>query len=596
MRRLVYLLPAWILTALISGCVSIQMTQPDPAAIERQVDVGISNVIGPSAYEPGVELRFDDSVMSLDPDTGHLVGFVVPPGTAPGDHTIKVTDKPGLLEILSIVLLFRDRTDETILSVAPDVMVINMIPRSLSGETEQDSEPFIAINSENPMLMIGSAFTPNPNAPCTDCSVMYVSRDGGLKWYLNPIVPGGAYSSPGVLDQTYSFDSEGSDLYGGIIDTSLAMILSNTQAITSATPMRRLDVQGLLDLQLMNFILHDQPFVRARTVTGSHGIYAGENRLALIGCSGKTATVRMSTDGGATFASTVVEFRDTGTVCQDAPSVRPAAASDGTVYVAFIGWRSEGSGLPGERLLNGDVVVVRDDNRGAGVNPFQDLLGTDNLPGRRVVQNRSFPYTDGSTGSGRYLGQERYGSTLSLSVDPTDSDNVYIAWADRISTDDYTVHVRRSTDRGVSWSGDLLTVNNAICPALAVNDNGTVGFFYQQLTTDASGNLRWESHLTQTIDGFTTKDDKILATVPADSPTRIFAPYLGDYVHLEAAGLWFVGVFSANNTPATSNFPYGVLYQRNADFNTERLLDVDNSTPVGISIDPFFFRVKALAP
>jgi hypothetical protein len=261
-----------------------------------------------------------------------------------------------------------------------------------------------------------------------------------------------------------------------------------------------------------------------------------------------------------------------------------------------MGWRSRGTGLTGEKLLNGDVVVVRDDNRGAGMNPFQALLGSDGLPGRRVAQNRSFPFTDANSASPRYLGQERYGSSLSLAVDPNNSSNVYIAWADRIATDDYTVHVRRSTDRGVNWSSDLLAITNAICPALAINENGTVGFFYQQLTADAGGNLKWESHLAQTADAFATKDDKVLAVVPADSPVRAFGPYLGDYAHLEASGLWFVGVFSANNTPDASQFPHGVSFQRNADFGTQRLLDADNITPVDISIDPFFYKVKAIAP
>ena len=33
------------------------------------------------------------------------------------------------------------------------------------------------------------------------------------------------------------------------------------------------------------------------------------------------------------------------------------------------------------------------------------------------------------------------------------------------------------------------------------------------------------------------------------------------------------------------------LGQRNANFATRTLLNVDNQTPVAISIDPFFFRV-----
>jgi len=47
--------------------------------------------------------------------------------------------------------------------------VVNMIPRSLSGETNQDSEPNLAVNPANVLQMAASAFTPNPagagNAP-----------------------------------------------------------------------------------------------------------------------------------------------------------------------------------------------------------------------------------------------------------------------------------------------------------------------------------------------------------------------------------------------------------------------------------------------
>ena len=53
----------------------------------------------------------------------------------------------------------------------------------------------------------------------------------------------------------------------------------------------------------------------------------------------------------------------------------------------------------------------------------------------------------------------------------------------------------------------------------------------------------------------------------------------------------FYGIFSGNNTPDTNNFPNGITYQRNADFDAGTLLDVDNTTPVEVSIDPFFFKV-----
>lgn len=42
------------------------------------------------------------------------------------------------------------------------IKVVNIIPRSLSGETNQDSEPNIAVNPANPLQIAASAFTPSP--------------------------------------------------------------------------------------------------------------------------------------------------------------------------------------------------------------------------------------------------------------------------------------------------------------------------------------------------------------------------------------------------------------------------------------------------
>jgi hypothetical protein len=66
--------------------------------------------------------------------------------------------------------------------------------------------------------------------------------------------------------------------------------------------------------------------------------------------------------------------------------------------------------------------------------------------------------------------------------------------------------------------------------------------------------------------------------------------YLGDYIRLLSLGDDFYGVFSGSNRPASANFPNGVTYQRNADFTSQALFKVDNTTPVAVSIDPFFVR------
>jgi hypothetical protein len=86
----------------------------------------------------------------------------------------------------------------------------------------------------------------------------------------------------------------------------------------------------------------------------------------------------------------------------------------------------------------------------------------------------------------------------------------------------------------------------------------------------------------------------VLANARSNAPTATFLPYLGDYIYLTAVGTTFYGVFCANNTPDNANFPSGVKYQRNANFTTKQLLNVDNKTPVAISIDPFFFSATDL--
>src|SRR5437762_8543346 len=98
---------------------------------------------------------------------------------------------------------------------ASTVFVINMIPKSLSGEEHQDSEPTIAVNPANPLQIAASAFTPDPSegprAP------IYVSADGGQTWTLNSIVPSTVADGSATADITVAFGSSSNVLYAGII-------------------------------------------------------------------------------------------------------------------------------------------------------------------------------------------------------------------------------------------------------------------------------------------------------------------------------------------------------------------------------------------
>ncbi len=313
-------------------------------------------------------------------------------------------------------------------------------------------------------------------------------------------------------------------------------------------------------------------------------VYIGHNDF---NTQPKTATIEQSLNaatGGAPagFGPITIASRSPGNG-QNGPSIRPVIHGSGRVYAAYFNWKTA------TPIVKADVVVCRDDNWGQGGNPYTALVDTgDNLAGVRVAADVTIPFENS-----HFLGQERVGSHLSIAVDPNNSAIVYLAWADFPGGQSpYTIHLRRSSDGGVTWSADLRAIANGINPAVAINSQGRVGFLYQTLTTNATNTTRWETHIEISSNGFATVPaPTVLATVPSNTPAATFLPYLGDYIFLMTVGVNFYGVFCANNTPDNANFPSGVKYQRNANFTTHTLLDVDNTTAVAVSIDPFFFVI-----
>ena len=460
-----------------------------------------------------------------------------------------------------------------------NVFVINIIPKSLSSETHQDSEPHLTVNPSNPRQIVATAFTPDPgggvNAP------IFLSVDNGLTWTINSIVPSAAGSA--THDITTGLSGTSKKLYSGILRAPTSNLeFLRTSDFAAPVPMTVLASRPNAD----------QPFTHATTVqsgpdAGKERVYIGSNDFA--GPSGHTATIDHSLNAGIsspTFSTVRIESRTT--VGQDGPQIRPVAHRDGTIYAVFYRWRSLTGSFQANTLVitAADVVVVRDDKWGTG--GYKALKDpSDNLPGRLVVQGISFPFMIAGTAA---TGQQRLGGSLSIAVDPNNSSVIYLAWCDKQPGSMLTLHVRRSTDRGQTWSGsDLLRIESATNAALAINSAGKVGLLFQQFRGLAA-DPRWVTRLKRTTDGINW-DDMILANVSATVPAKAFDPYIGDYDHLVAVGKDFYGIFSANNTPIKANFPNGVTYLRNANFTTQKLFKLDNVTQVKPSIDPFFFKV-----
>jgi len=458
------------------------------------------------------------------------------------------------------------------------IRVVNMIPNAQSDETGQDSEPNLAVDPTNTLLIVGSAFTSNQTGAMNSAPV-FISEDGGTTWDLTNIVP----SANGMTgDISLDFARRGQTLYSGILRGGAGL---RQVILRSANPFDGTMMTTLVDHNTEEL---DQPYVSATTVPGTDldRVYVGFNEFdnrSTAGGTGRTASVEFSLDARtaappAGFTTTRIEARNTAQ--QDMPAIRCAVHTSGLVYGVFYRWVS--GNLPSASC---DVVVVRDDEFASGTSPFTALTDpSDGLAGRIVAAGRTVPAFPASLGANRLVA-----SNLSIAVDPNCQSLVYIAWADRVGTTDYTLHVRRSTDSGANWSDDLLTITDATNPALAINTAGVVGFLYQQLTGTAP-NQRWETHLRRTSDG-TTWSDRILADTPDNNPAPTFQPYIGDYCDLIAVGRNFYGVFSASNIPNNDNFPQGVLYQRNADFTNQQLRNCSNTGNVAASIDPFYFKV-----
>jgi hypothetical protein len=443
------------------------------------------------------------------------------------------------------------------------VIVVDMVPESHSAETNQDSEPNLAVNPLEPSVIAATAFTPDADPNATHAPI-YVSTDGGLTWNLRSIVP---FCNGITGDVTLRF-SGSNRLYAAYLSTGDGLPFETVVVARTADPSLTTEME-----KISQITSGDQPYIQAATVAS--GPDAGKDRV-----SDGFAKIHFSLDAASaspTFQTVQLESRGfpAGQAGFDEPQVRTAIHRTGVVYAVYysaqIGSPSGGA--------NVDVVVVRDDHWGDSPKPFNDLVdAVDGKQGQRAVQATFLPNTS--------FGQEEGGGELSIAVDHADASLLYIAWADQ-DPSGYTLHVRRSTDSGQSFPDELRTIPMAQNPALAVADDGAIGFLFQKLV-NVGGVDRWETHFQRSPDG-SSWEDVVLATVPANTPVASGSTYIGDYVHLEAFGPSFFGVFNANNQPAPADFPHGVIYQRHVKKGA--LLSGPSGKVVKVSIDPFFFRV-----
>ena len=468
---------------------------------------------------------------------------------------------------------------------APQVTVVDIIPESLSGETDNDSEPNIAVNPHRAKEIAVSAFTREPMRRA-DRAPIFVSTDGGNSWSLHSIVP-----SPEITcDITLRFGSSSDVLYVSALRNDMPtwgeqeLIICQSPSYAGAQGMDQLS-QGRKKI--------DQPYIAAVTVASKDHVFVGNadfNYSNNPKNPNAQAVIEESLDAAQTsFTPLPIDYRPM-TKPGDWSEVRPAIAAEGkVVYAAFnrvtnVSYQQcdDSTDLA---TLTSDVVVVRDDNGGASTKPFSSLVDPKNTPGIVAVGERKLAAT-------KCLGGDRLVEDLALAVHPHEPNKIYLVWSDLVN-DSVSLHVKYSTDGGKTWSDSKRDIPNAKNPGMAVNAQGIVGFVYQQVV-NTSGGYVWKTQFEQTTDDFKTKAEPLtLAQFPIEPPlyqTCCDNIFLGDYLHLMAIGDDFYGIFSSDNNPDRSHFPSDVKCQRRESGDHKQLLDLQGKK-VDSSIDPFFFKV-----
>ena len=465
------------------------------------------------------------------------------------------------------------------MGVVTNLLVVDVIPSSDSSETDDSSEPSVAVDPLNTNQIVVGAYgvyvSPSIVSP------FFTSIDGGTAWTT--------YGELDHNDKSLAWSQDGSTLFAAtLVDTSGNNAEINTYSgtisgsdfgspINTFNPVRDLD----------------QPWIR----TGSGGeVYVAYNDITSTGVD--TANVLVSSNGGSSYTSAALD-RNSGSIIQDAPAVR-LAVNGATVYGAFTRWTSVLDSNADETRYNADVYVVRSDSGGA--DGF-DALGSGGL-GVNVASPTGW-FADTSDGS-LTLGKNRTGagSELAIAVDPNNAGHVVIAYGTApgasIDSGELGLVVTESFDSGSSWAQKFATpvtsggIKSSM-PAVAIAADGMIAMLY--CSYDPSTDELSQQLLT-TNDDFATSSTITLATESNAAAPAPIDPYLGDFYDLTCIGNTFYGIFAAANADngTDASFPT-VTFQRSftgtAGTSNFQLVTSSGGSPVSASIDPFFFSFMA---
>ena len=361
---------------------------------------------------------------------------------------------------------------------AQTIRVVNMIPRSLSHESQENSQPTASVHPTNQAIAAATAYTLGASNFCDrEHSLSFVSSDSGETWAAVCLLPtppdGDGLRAAPPMDMSTRFSGDGASLYASFItvqgpgpgpqwfDTEAHVVGITPPRGASLPDLMSRAMRGQTTPTFLTMLVRqsvDQPYLTAAPhasaafTVGADDDYMFNDSTCF---SGAVFYAQNPSPLSQLARSYCVAFRPSqGTT----PAVRAAIASDGSIYALF--YRPTG-------LDTVDVIVVRNDPlallsptfgalrdngplsspSGPGKPNGPACVFHDGLPGFRVKPCALYNVARDSL---QNFGNERRVRTeLSIAVSPANAAAVYIAWGDSVpnTSAHMTLHFAKSEDR-----------------------------------------------------------------------------------------------------------------------------------------------------
>ena len=254
--------------------------------------------------------------------------------------------------LLSATALFTCLLAAGPVSAGPATIInreVDVIPNVASAETQQNAEPSIAVNPNNPSQMVSGAFTAMfSSAPVNVTTPYWQSTDGGVTW--------GGFGTLQTLDKSLAWQAGSTSALTATLHGISEANDIQTFSSTNGTSFNNLNNNSSPPASL------DQPWIRTGpSASGpAQNVYVGFNNLSNSGTGagqGHTASVNVSTDGGTTYTTKVIETV-TPSAGQDGPAIREAI-NGGAVYAMFTRWNTTASSSAQGTRYGSDIIVVK---------------------------------------------------------------------------------------------------------------------------------------------------------------------------------------------------------------------------------------------